>query len=134
MLSRKLWPSLVLLLATLSGSGVLADQRNFGAMRSRDYDDRGGYYPPRHQQPVLPTRPFFVQPYPRRQLEQEDNHAYRHGYQEGYGDGYSDRAGHQGRHHGRDERYGGSYQSPNDYQQPNYYGPRPGASIYYNNR
>jgi hypothetical protein len=145
MLNRQILPGLILLLTTLS---ALADQRSFGSMRSRDYDDRGGYYQPRHQQPVLPTRPFFVQPYPRRPAERQDHHAYRHGYQDGYGDRDSRRDSRgRGRHHGRhddhhdsygphDGGYGRnqSYQQPNYYEQPNYYGPRPGASIYYNNR
>ncbi len=143
MLNRQILPGLFLLLTTLS---ALADQRSFGSMRSRDYDDRGGYYPPRHQQPVLPTRPFFVQPYPRRQGERDDHHAYRHGYQDGYDDRASRRDSRGGRHrdrrddhhdsYGRDGGYGRnqSYQHPNDYAQPNYYGPRPGVSIYYDNR
>ena len=149
MLSRKILPGLVLLLAGLGvGSSALADHRSFGSMRSRDYDDRGDYYPPRHQQPVLPTRPFFVQPYPRRQFEREDGHGYRHDHHDDYGDGYSERDWRgDPRRHGRDDRrgydgpqdrgdgrYRGAYQQPNAYDQPNYYGPRPGASIYHNNR
>lgn len=152
MLRRKYLPCLVLLLAGLIVlPGASADDRRFGNTRSRDYDR--SYYGPRHPQ-VLPTRPFFVQPYPRNfdrhgHVERGGRHGYKHGYREGYGDGYSERHAHKRNRHGRHDRdrtfdgprtrdygRGDAYHArPYDnhyYRQPNYYAPRPGISLYYN--
>jgi len=140
-MSRILWG----LLAACLALPVLADDRRFGSSRSRDYG-RDGYALPRHQ-PVLPTRPFFVQPYPRNDARYGGRDSYRHGYREGYSDGYSSRDDrgrhrHQGRGDGYRNGYGGDWNSgyrnrPNyGYSggYPNYYAPRPGVSIYYHDR
>lgn len=143
MLGRKPLKGLVLLLTGLAAlSSAFAEDRRTGNMRSRDYD-RGSYYGPRHQ-PVLPTRPFFVQPYPRRQHHRDGGHAYQHGYRHGYGeghdDGHADRGSRSRRQHGRyhrdhadgpqDRAYGGGesdHHRPH-HNQPNDYAPRPGVS------
>lgn len=144
MLGRKPLKGLVLLLTGLAAlSSAFAEDRRTGNMRSRDYD-RGSYYGPRHQ-PVLPTRPFFVQPYPRRQHESEGGQAYQQGYRHGYGEGRADRGSH-GRHrHGRydrehtdgpqDRAYGGGesdHHRPH-HDEPNDYAPRPGLSLDHQN-
>ncbi|MGD9601664.1 MAG: hypothetical protein AB7O21_10455 [Gammaproteobacteria bacterium] len=118
----------LLLLSMWMCTGVYADDDRRLGMRSRD-DHHGGYYVPRPRT-ITPTRPFFVQPYPR---YDDSRRAYRHGYREGYRDG-SDRRGHgrrgyrgDDRHHGRDRHDGGFYQ-PRGFSG---YAPRPGFSIYY---
>jgi len=150
-MTNRLFYGWLMLGAVLTCAVQADDGRRFGSSRSRDYGySRDGYSLPR-QQPVLPTRPFFVQPYPRNDLARDGRRAYRHGYHEGYEDGYTDRdrsgrhhrGGYdRGRHGGYDDRsggwnsgyrnhpnagYGGGYPTP-------YYAPQPGVSIYYRDR
>jgi hypothetical protein len=145
MLKRISLKALILIVAGMTVSTAFAEHREFGRTRPRDYD-RGGYYGPRTQ-PVLPTRPFFVQPYPRgyqghdRGYDRGHGNGYEHGYREGYNGGHSDHG--VNRHwRGRDDHYGNNgrhrgyrrdgYHAQPQYHQP-YYAPRPGFSIYYGN-
>lgn len=143
------WRRVLLLLMGFACLPVDAgdDRRSFGSMQPHDYGTRG-YYGPRPQ-PVYPTRPFFVQPYPRGGYRSGD-HAYRHGYRDGYYDGYDDRDDRGGRHGYRDR--GDRWDTPGRYGPDSFYRPhggdhggRPGygraynggsrgGSLYYRNR
>ncbi len=126
---------LVACIVLMAAQLAYAEHRE-GGFRSRGYDG-GGYYGP-SVQPVLPTRPFFVKPYPQGS-DDRGARGYRHGYREGYVDGFTDRdqlsrgsryrRGDNRYDHYRDHRYG----SPQGYYDSPYYGPRPGVSIYYRN-
>lgn len=132
-----------------SGGAVAEDQRFQGLRQQPRYGfshDRAEPYANSRIKPVTPTRPFFVQPYPRHPYERDTRRAYRNGYREGYGDGYSDRGDrrhHDGRYrHNNDrdaytpgyDRHAERYRdSPYRRQIPNYYAPQPGASFYYDN-
>jgi len=111
-----------------------ADHRfgNSGANTSGYY---GGYYGPRPQ-PVLPTRPFFVQPYPRNDYFQRGRqYSYQNGYRDGYGDGYGDRyqgGGYRGRWCPPGEQRGYSgYRNDRGWNRSRNWGGNPQSSYYY---
>lgn len=147
MQNRLVFLVLMGLLAGTHWTAAAADDRGFQGLRQQPRygfsHDRGEPYANSRVKPVTPTRPFFVQPYPRYPTARDSNRAYRHGYREGYGDGYSDR-GHSGRYR-HDDGGHGSYApgygghddrrraSPYHRQSPNYYAPQPGAAFYYDN-
>jgi len=130
-LQRMTTRSWLLLLSMWLCAEAVADDRGGLGMRSRD-DHHGGYYVPRPRT-ITPTRPFFVQPYPR---YDDSRRAFRHGYREGYRDGRTDRREYGYRGYRRDDRHhehswhDGDYYRPRGY--PGYrYPPRPGFSLFY---
>lgn len=107
----------LLLLSMWLCAEAVADDRGRLGMRSRD-DHHGGYYVPRPRA-ITPTRPFFVQPYPR----DDSRRAFWHGYREGYRDGRTDRRrdGHRG--YRRDDRHDKrSWHDGDDYRPRGYPG------------
>jgi hypothetical protein len=146
----------VLLLGVILADTAHADRRS-GYMYQDDRNARG-YYSPRPE-PVMPTRPFFVQPYPRSHIWHDGGRqAYRHGYRDGYRDGYSGDDYGDHRRHGdhRDRRYhdhghrdrgfsrGGAHRDYGRYEERGsgyrhhqgspYYYSRPGISLHYQTR
>ena len=135
-LVKSIRPLIILGLAYLLVPPVAADQFRGGART--DQRDYPSYTIPRPE-PVLPTRPFFGDPYPRGNGNYGDNRGnnYRDRYHNGYGDGDGDdddddrRRSHHEHHGSRDFR--DNYRN-DGYNNRNGYGPyysRPGMSFYY---
>ncbi|MBI2801607.1 MAG: hypothetical protein HYX63_15275 [Gammaproteobacteria bacterium] len=131
-LVKSIRPLIILALAYLLIPPVAADQFRGGART--DPQDYPSYTIPRPE-PVLPTRPFFGDPYPRGNGNYGDNHGnnYRDRHHNGYGDSDDDDRGRSHhRHHGSHD-FHDNYRN-DGYNYRNGYGPyysRPGMSIYY---